>query len=288
MRPSAPERRLKALTPEAAASYRRDGVLFPIRVVSEAQALELRRHLESHEARTGGPIAGSMRHKSHLLFTWLWDLVHAPTLLDAVEDVLGPNLLCWSTNFFIKEAGDGKFVSWHQDSTYWGLSEPDVVTAWVALSPATVENGAMRMIPGSHGEQVKHRDTYSKDNLLTRGQEIEVDVDESRAVSVVLRPGEMSLHHVRIVHGSEPNRSDDRRIGLAIRYVPTYVRQLVARETATLVRGVDEYRNFDPETGPEFDLSPQALAQHKAITERQAQILYAGTKTKSFDKVVPG
>jgi len=287
VRADAPSRKLKLLSPAAVAQYERDGFYFPVRVLSTEEARACRSRLEEHEARTGGPIAGSIRHKTHLLFPWLWNLVHHPRILDAVEDVLGPNLLCWSTNFFIKEAKDPRFVSWHQDSTYWGLSEPDVVTAWVAFSPATVESGAMRMIPGSHGEQVRHRDTYDKNNLLTRGQEIEVDVDGSQAVDVVLQPGEMSLHHVRIVHGSEPNRSSDRRIGIAIRYIPTTVRQVIGpRDSAVLVRGVDEHKHFDMEPAPDADMSEKALAVHRAVTERQAQILYAGTKTSSFEKVV--
>src|SRR5262249_22869939 len=115
-----------------------------------------------------------------------------------VEDVLGPKLLVWSTSFFIKEARDPAYVSWHQDATYWGLSEPDVLTAWVAFTEATVENGAMRMVPGSHAEQLAHRDTFAPHNLLSRGQEIAVEVDDARGGDVLLRPGEMALRHVRM------------------------------------------------------------------------------------------
>ena len=202
-------------------------------------------------------------------FTWLDDLIRDPRILDAVEDLLGPDL-CWSSSFFIKEARDPAFVSWHQDSTYWGLSEPDVVTAWVALSESSIESGAMRMVPGTHTEQVAHRNTFAPDNLLSRGQEIMVEVDEARAVDVVLHPGEMSLHHVRMFHGSPPNRSADRRIGYAIRYIPTHVRQIAgAGDTATLVRGVDAYHHFLPEEPPAADLDPAARARHAAIMKGQ-------------------
>jgi chlorinating enzyme len=275
------------LGPDAVAQYRRDGFLFPIRVLETAKARALRERLETYEGESGGPLQGSLRHKSHLLFTWLWDLVRHPRILGPVEDLLGPDILCWSSSFFIKEAHDPGYVSWHQDATYWGLSEPDVVTAWVALSPSTVEAGAMRVIPGSHQQQFAHRDTFHPHNMLTRGQEVEVEVDPSAAVDLVLAPGEMSLHHVRLVHGSEPNRSNDRRIGFAIRYIPTRLRQVIGpRDSATLVRGVDAFHHFDHETGPERDLSEAALAQHRAITERQAKILYAGTATESFDDVI--
>lgn len=274
----------KMLSPDAVAQYRRDGYHFPIRVMPAADALAIRARLEAYEAKSGGPMAGSLRHKPHLLFTWLWDLVHHPRVLDAVEDVIGPNILCWSSSFFIKEKRDPSFVSWHQDSTYWGLSEPDVVTAWIALSRSTVESGAMRVIPGSHGDQIAHRDTFDKKNLLTRGQEVMVEVDGSKAVDLVLEPGEMSLHHVRLVHGSEPNRSDDRRIGFAVRYIPTYVRQVVGeRDTAALVRGVDAYRHFDLEPRPEYDLAPAAVKLHKDIADRQGKVLYRGTAIDGFD-----
>src|SRR6476660_3292172 len=196
----------KSLTKTQIAQYEEEGYLAPIRVMSEAEALALRTKLETIEAKMGGPLRGDLRHKTHLLFPFLADLVRHPTILDAIEDLLGPDILCWSSNFFIKEAADPAFVSWHQDSTYWGLSAPDVATAWVALTPSTAENGAMAMVPSSHRiDQMPHRDTFDRHNLLTRGQEIAVEVDEAKAVVLNLLPGEMSLHHVRTVHGSAPN-----------------------------------------------------------------------------------
>jgi hypothetical protein len=274
---------LRQLAAAALARYRRDGFYFPIRVLSAADALELRRHLQAVEHAHGGRLGGDVRHKPHLLFTWLAELVRHPTILDAVEDVLGPNLLVWSTSFFIKEPQDAAYVSWHQDATYWGLSAPDVVTAWLAVTDATVENGAMRMIPGSHAEQLVHRDTFAADNLLSRGQEIAVEVDDTRAVDVVLRAGEASLHHVRMVHGSPPNRSADRRIGFAIRYIPPYVKQLAGDgDSALLVRGIDEYQHFEPERAPAFDLAPDARAHHADVVARAAKLLYRGTGVERF------
>ena len=272
----------RRLPPEAVERYRRDGLLFPIPVLTTAEARECRARLEAIEAAHGGTLAGDLRHKPHLLFPWLADLVRHPAILDAVEDVLGPDLLVWHTSFFIKNAHDPAYVSWHQDSTYWGLSEPDVLTAWVAFTEATIANGAMRMVPGSHGEQLGHRDTFAPHNLLSRGQEITVDVDEARGVDVLLRAGEMSLHHVRMIHGSPPNGSDDRRIGFAIRYVPTYVRQLAGDDSAMLVRGVDRYHHFAPEEAPAFDLAPDARARHAEVLARSSKILYRGTGVERF------
>jgi len=200
-----------------------------------------------------------------------------------VEDVIGPDILCWNTSFFTKEARSPGFVSWHQDATYWGLSEPDVVTAWVAFTESTSRNGNMRVVPGSHRTPVPHVDTFDPDNLLTRGQEVTVEVDESQAADILLQAGEMSLHHVLIVHGSGANPSDDRRIGFAIRYIPTRVRQTGGpRDSATLVRGEDAFGHFEPEPRPDADLDPAMLALHAEISDRQARILYRGTTRTSF------
>jgi hypothetical protein len=274
----------RILTPQQIDRYRRDGCVFPIRVMSVDAAAELRGRLEEFERKAGGPLKGDLRHKSHLLFSWLGDLVRKEAIVDAIEDLYGPDLLCWSSNFFIKEARNPAFVSWHQDSTYWGLNKPDVVTAWVALSASNKSNGAMAYIPGTHtSDQIPHRDTFAQNNLLTRGQEVAVDVDESQAVTIELEPREMSLHHVRLVHGSPPNPSADRRIGYAIRYIPTSVAQVAGDDSATLVRGVDRYRHFEHEPRPLTDMEPAFVELHRAITERNAQILYRGTAVKSYN-----
>ncbi len=270
---------MKALSEAAVRQYVEQGYYAPVRALAPEEAAAIRRRLEAYEARTGG-LSGPLRQKSHLLFTWLNDLVRHPGILDPVEDVIGPNILCWSSTFFIKNARDPGFVSWHQDSTYWGLEPPDVITAWVALSPSTAANGAMRVIPGTHRlDQVPHRDTFAADNLLSRGQEVEVEVDERRAAALSLQPGEISLHHVRLIHGSDPNPSDERRIGFAIRYIPTRVRQVAGQhDSATLVRGEDRHHNFEPEPRPAADMSAAALAYHARITGEHARMLMRGTQ----------
>jgi non-heme Fe2+,alpha-ketoglutarate-dependent halogenase len=269
---------MKMLTAAAVRQYQEKGYYAPIRVIPRIEADALRARLEAYERATG-PLAGKLRHKSHLLFTWLNDLIRHPRILDAVEDVIGPNILCWGSSFFIKEPRNPAFVSWHQDSTYWGLDPADVVTAWVALSDSVAANGAMRVIPGTHRmPQVAHRDTFSPDNLLSRGQEILVEVDERQAQMLELQAGEMSLHHVRLIHGSDPNPSDLRRVGFAIRYIPTSVRQRAgSHDHATLVRGIDTYHHFEPEARPDADMSPPAVAHHAAVTAAHAGILMRDT-----------
>ncbi len=277
----------KLLTPSQIEHYHTNGYIAPIRVMPVEQALLLRARLEEFEATQGGPLKGALRHKSHLLFSWLGDLVRQEKILDAIEDLYGGDLLCWTSNFFIKEGNDPAYVSWHQDSTYWGLSKPDVVTAWVALSESNKSNGAMEVIPGTHTlDQIPHKDTFAKHNALTRGQEIAVEVDQSKAVAIELQPGEMSLHHVRIIHGSPPNSSSTRRIGFAIRYIPTEVRQLEGDDSATLVRGVDNFQTFKHEARPKHDLEPEFVALHQQITDRNAKILYKGVNVTGFDEPV--
>ncbi|MGH8758298.1 MAG: phytanoyl-CoA dioxygenase family protein [Burkholderiales bacterium] len=265
---------MKKLSPDAVRSFAKNGYVAPIRALSAAEAAGFRAQLERFEARHPEH-KHLLRNKTHLALRWADDLIRHPRILDAVEQLIGPNILCWSSSFFIKDARDPSFVSWHQDSTYWGLEPPEVVTAWVALSESVQANGAMRVVPGTHKmDQVAHRETTTTGNMLTRGQEIAVEVDEAKAVALELQPGEMSLHHVRLIHGSEPNPSDRRRIGFAIRYLPTHVRQVVGiRDSATLVRGVDKHANFLPEQRPEADLAPAALALHARITEEGTRVL---------------
>jgi len=275
----------KALTKHQLGEYQHQGFLFPLPILSESETAALRRKLEDLEINQGGRLPALINRKPHLLLTWLNALIRDPRILDPVEDILGPNILCWGSGFFIKNAHDPARVTWHQDSTYWGLSKPDIVTAWVAFTPSTPENGCVRVVPGTHRlQQLPHRDTFAQNNLLSRGQEIAVEVDESKAVDLVLDAGQMSLHHVMLVHGSEPNGSAIRRIGFAIRYLPTSVKQLTgARDTATLVRGTDEYGHFRLEPAPRADFHPDARAFHAEMLAANDQILYGGATTKPDD-----
>src|SRR2546428_8594889 len=273
----------KLLSQAAVEVFRRDGFYSPIRVMPAGDARRYRNALEAHEAKTGAPLQGNWRHKMHLLFTWADELVHHPKVLDAVEDVIGPDILCWTTTFFIKEQRSPGCVSWHQDSTYWGLEPDDVVTAWVPFPDATPENGYMQVIPGSHKvDQLPHVDTFHKDNLLSRGQEIAVEVDKSKAVGIALSAGELSLHHIKNVHGSAANRTRGRRICLSLRLIATYVRQTKVRDSAMLGRGVDKYGHFDPEPRPQSDLDAAALAAHADAVGRQVKALYQGTDKAEF------
>ena len=273
----------KLLDTEQISAFHRDGFVAPIAVLSQQETAGYRRRFEDYERSHDGWYVLSRGQKIHLLQTWAAELVVDARILDAVEDVLGADILCWGTSLFVKDAHDPHFVSWHQDSTYWGLDKPDVVTAWVALSASTRQSGCMKMLPGSHTlEQITHRDTLDELNLLTRGQEIAVEVDESKGAYVELAPGEISLHHVRTVHASEPNRGDHRRIGVALRYIAPHVRQLNGeRDSAMLVRGEDRFGHFVHEKAPKRDMDADALAEHARIMQLRQEILYDGVAGKA-------
>jgi ectoine hydroxylase-related dioxygenase (phytanoyl-CoA dioxygenase family) len=193
-------------------------------------------------------------------------------------------LLAWGTVFFTKEPGDPGFVSWHQDTRYAGLEPHEALTAWIALSPATPENGCMRMIPGSHkGPVLPHSDTFGAHNLLTRGQTIQ-EVDETGAIDVVLQPGQMSLHHLNVIHGSRPNRSRERRMGFAIQhYMPAHIRQTLGEDYALLVRGTDRHGHFKPGRRPTGDVEPEAIAFREHVNKALKDIVYQGaTERRSY------
>ena len=266
-----------SLSSDEVERYRRDGILAPLPVLPAAEAAACHARYQAFRTAHSDEARAIFRAKPHLLFPWIYDLVRDPRVLDPVESILGPNLLVWGTSFFAKEAHDPAYVTWHQDSTYWGLEPHDILTAWIALTASRRENGCMRVVPGSHrGGQLAHRDTFAADNILSRGQELEVEVDEADARDVALAPGEMSLHHVGIVHGSEPNPSELPRVGLVIRYIPSHVRQRSGRTTATLARGVDEFGHFDLEPRPQGDCAPAARAFRDASLAATASVLMDG------------
>jgi len=273
----------KVLSEKLVEQYRRDGYVFPLPVLDAHEVAALRGRLEAFEAGQGGALQPAQRSKSHLLFKWLDDLIREPRILDPIEDLIGPDILCWNTIFWIKEAGSPSFVSWHQDITYWGLAGGEVVTAWLALSPASEAAGCMRVLPGSHiGEPMAHEDRYDEANMLTRGQEIAQAIDESRAVSMPLAPGQMSLHSVRLAHASGPNAAADRRIGVSIHYMPTSAYQSAGDwDSAALVRGEDAHGHFAPTPRVASDLDPAAVAFHERATRAVREILYSDAERQT-------
>jgi hypothetical protein len=183
------------LTPSQISSYHRDGYVFPVPCFSLDEAADVRNHIEAFERNTGLVAGNVIRNKGHLKLTRLYELIFDARILDAVESVLGPDILCWGSSLFVKEARDSAFVAWHQDSYYWGLEPDDVCSVWIALYPSDLENGAMRVIPGSHrAATLAHKESPSgMRQHAVHARELADDVDESKAVDLLLAQGEMSL-----------------------------------------------------------------------------------------------
>lgn len=265
------------------ANYRENGFVSGLRVMDRSAAAHLRAEIETledeHADGAGGhDLAQFFRVNGHITIPLLANVARTPAILDAVEAVLGPDLLAWSVELFIKEPGSTKTVSWHQDITYWGMGETDdEVTAWLALTDVSVEAGCMRFIPGSHrGGIVPHEDTFGADNLLSRGQQI-AGIDEAKAVHGPLEPGEISVHHGRCFHASGANGSSDRRIGMAIRYVTPEVRNHApGRDWAMPVRGEVPAGGWSCIAGPRGLFHPADVALYNRILEGQTETLAAG------------
>ena len=270
--------RLTAAQQEA---YERDGFVAPIDIFSPAEAADIRGALEEAERRWPEGMAGANRNNAHYVLPALDAITHDSRILDAVEDLIGPDILVAGTTLFIKEPETKGFISWHQDARYIGLEPHDWVTGWLAISNVTEENGCMRMIPGSHKAPLaEHVDTYGEDNLLTRGQTVP-DVDEHAAVAVPLKPGQLSLHHPRIVHGSGPNMSGERRIGFAMQsYIAPNVEQVIGRIWVQQARGTDRFGHHDTAPRPNGAMQPRDIQFRDEANERLSDIFYAGASRK--------
>ncbi len=205
------------LSSEQVERYNRDGVLFPMTALSSSEVSRYLSALEEVEARTGAN--QQALRMSHLYFRWAYDLATQPGIIDKVASILGPEVIIWGTLILSKPPNSTAYTSWHQDSAYAGLGASNATSVWVALSDSTPESGCLRVVPGSHNRMLPHEQILSEDNLLRQGQHVKVKINETEAVDVSLKAGEMSLHHFNIIHGSNPNRSGSRRTGFIIRFV---------------------------------------------------------------------
>lgn len=244
-------------------AFRRDGFVSGIRLLDTAAASQHRQQLERAE-REHGEL--HYKPKAHTLMCSPWQLATLPQALDVVEQCIGPDILLLNVTYIIKEAGSASHVSWHQDLTYWGLSDDTQVSMWLALSDATELSGCMQMIPGSHqGGRLQHETTEDQDNVLLQGQTVR-HIDEQHAVLLPLTAGEASFHHGWTLHASMPNNSNDRRIGLNVQYIAPHVRQTKHDlDTAILVRGEDRYQHYGEDKPATTDFDPDAVRHHAEV-----------------------
>ncbi len=266
----------KILTPQQVETFERDGFVFPVAVLSPEDVVYFNDGIQRAEAHIGGSLMGfegKYRANLHLLCKWANDMVRHPAVLDAVEDLIGRDILVWTSRWFIKEPHNEDGAAWHQDVTYFDLEPRDMVTPWVALSDAPQESGCMEVVPGSHKlGQLQHQSGIAKSSLNLGGQAIVEEFDKSNTLFGELKTGEMSIHHCSLAHRSGGNHCDFRRIGLAIPYIPAHVKRPHGmRMPAMLVRGEDRYGHFDLIEGATDDFAPDAVTLHDKVFSRYVE-----------------
>ena len=272
----------KVLSEAQIKAYHEQGFISAIDVMSEDEALSYAQRLQAAETHYPTDLSGVNRNNGHLCFTFLDELAYHPRVLDAVEDLLGPHFSLWGSVLFIKEPKSSHFVSWHQDATYMGITPRHFVTPWIALTHSDRHTGCMSMIPGSHHKDIQpHQDTYGADNILTRGQEV-TNVDASLAVDLILKPGQMSLHHAMTIHGSQPNQSQDkRRIGFALQsFMPAGARQTIGHNNWSPARGNCTQEGHHYLARPKHDMDTHDITARDKSNQNFSDILYHGAKTK--------
>ena len=266
----------KVLTQAQVDAFERDGYLSPVRAMSPERARHYRDRFESLEARVPNDMK-KMKTKSHLLCPWVLEIAEDPHMLDIFEDLIGPNIRCWSMAWRVKKADNETIAGWHQDSVY-GSPIPVVLGA-LALSDCGAQQGCLRGVPGSHKwGHLKHEESDDPKSILARGQYITDPFDEDKAVDCVLAPGEMVMFHNSLVHGSSINVGPDRRFLLLVEMVPTWAERPRGRESAMLLRGIDKYDAFDDEPRPDGEFTEQALANWKRVVDSRAKRLFEDSR----------
>ena len=259
--------------------YKNDGFVAPLDVLSKDEALEIREEIELIEKKWPDELKGLGRNYIHLISRIFDKVSHNPKILDAVESIIGKDILICGTTLFIKNPKEKGFVSFHQDAKYIGLEPHNWVTAWIAVTDTNEENGCMRMWSGSHKHELKyHNQKFDENNLLTRGQTIE-NVPYNETKPVILKSGQMSLHHPTIVHGSGLNKSNDRRIGFVIQsYIGTNVNQVLGKMYVQQARGEDRYKYHEHVERAQELMSQSGIKTKKKANDELSKIFYSGSK----------
>ena len=264
------------LTAQQIEHYDAHGWIAPVEVMTPGEAAALNKAFAQAERTYPEHLHAENRNNAHLAFPFFHDVVTDSRIVDAVEQLIGPDICLWSTVLFVKPPSSSGFVSWHQDAFYMGLEPANFVTAWLALTPSTVASGCVSVVPGTHRSLMSHTDTFGEDNILTRGQEVS-DVDASSVVHLELAPGQMSLHHPWLVHGSQPNRTESPRIGLAMQsYLGADVRPLRGEHHVTAIRGRAPHDSFVTAPRPSEPGEPHAVGVRAAANAAMSAVLYDG------------
>ena len=261
--------------------YENEGFVSPINIFTKKKAKEIRNEIELIENKIPGELEKSGRYNAHLISPLLDEVTHNSKILDAVESIIGKNILVCGTTLFVKNPNEKGFVSYHQDAKYIGLEPYNWVTAWVAITDSNENNGCMRMWSGSHEDNLKEHDqNFNEGNLLTRGQTVR-NVPKEKTTPLILKAGQMSLHHPTVVHGSDLNKSDDRRIGFVIQsYIGTNVKQILGKNSVQIARGIDEFNYHKKIERPKSLLNKNDLITKKKENDNLQDIFYKGSSKK--------
>ena len=261
--------------------YKDEGFVSPINIFSKEKASEIRNEIELIEKEIPGELDNSGRYNAHLISPQLDEVTHHPKILDAVQSLIGEDILVCGTTLFIKNPHEKGFVSYHQDAKYIGLEPHNWVTAWIAITDSNEHNGCMRMWSGSHKDSLKdHDQMFNEGNLLTRGQTVN-NVPKEKTTPLILKAGQMSLHHPTVVHGSDLNKSDDRRIGFVIQsYIGANVKQVIGKNSVQLARGVDSYNYHEKIERTSLLMSEKDLKLKKKESDNLQEIFYKGAPKK--------
>ena len=272
---------MTSLTSKQLKDYEDHGFVSPIDVLTPDQANEIKEEIEKIEKKWPDELDGLGRNYVHMISPVFDKVCHNSKILDAVESIKGKDILVGGTTLFIKDPDNKGFVSWHQDAKYIGFEPHNWVTAWLAVTDASEENGCMRMWAGTHKEKIReHKDTFNESNLLTRGQAVQ-NVPLEKTIPNELKAGQLSLHHPMIVHGSTPNRSKSRRIGFVIQsYIGTNVDQVIGKVYVQQARGIDKFKYHEYTKRPVELMSKKDVALRQKANEELSKIFYSGAKEK--------
>jgi non-heme Fe2+,alpha-ketoglutarate-dependent halogenase len=259
--------------------YKQNGYVSPIDILSPQEAIEVREEIEIIENKYPDILEGIGRNYVHIISPLFNKICLNNKMLDAVESIIGKNILICGTTLFIKNANEKEFVSFHQDAKYIGLEPHNWVTAWIAITDSNEDNGCMRMWPGSHKNNLRyHNQKFDQNNLLTRGQTVE-DVPIEDTVPIILKAGQMSLHHPTIVHGSGINKSKDRRIGFVVQsYIGDNVDQVLGKIYVQIARGEDRYKLHEYSNIPTELMNKKDIECRKRANHELSKIFYSGSK----------
>lgn len=270
----------KVLSEAQIKHFEDNGYIYPVDCFSREQATAFLNQLEGFEKKHGVELGKGFNFKPHLLFKWVDEVARHPKILDAVEDLIGPNIRLFHLSVWPKNAHSPAYIDWHQDATYFGLNPSTQITVWVALSDAPVESGCMEVVPGSHKlGQLHHAEDHKNTILLSKGQTVDVPFDKSKTDFMAVRAGQFSMHDTFLVHSSGSNNTDFRRVGLGFSFIPTDARCTSStRVTSALVRGEDKFNYYDDEPRPEEDYGlrerafhAEAVARFRASNDEQAK-----------------